>query len=57
MRLTIKLISDTTEFSVDDQTGKTLEDYYQELIDTNSAFIKIGHRILQKATIEYINAE
>ncbi|EJX8001011.1 hypothetical protein OEN05_002353 [Enterococcus faecalis] len=57
MRLTVKLISKQEEFIVNDNSGKTLDDYYEELIDSNSSFIKIGNRILQKATIEYINAE
>lgn len=57
MRLTVKLISKQEEFVVNDRTGKTLDDYYAELIDNNSTFIKIGNQIVQKATIEYISAE
>lgn len=57
MRLTVKLISKQEEFIVNDESGKTLDDYFTELIDNSSPFIKIGNRILQKATLEYINAE
>ena len=57
MKLKVKLISATSEFIVDDKSGKTLEDYYNQLIDNSSPFIKIGNRILQKSTIEYIDAE
>lgn len=57
MRLTVKLISKQEEFIINDESGKTLDDYFAELIDNSSPFIKIGNRILQKVTIEYINAE
>lgn len=57
MKLKIKLISDNEPFTVNDKTGKTLDDYYKELIDSSTTFIKIGNRILQKSTIEYIDGE
>lgn len=48
MRLTVKLISKQEEFIINDESGKTLDDYFAELIDNSSPFIKIGNRILQK---------
>ena len=57
MKLKVKLISNTEEFIVDDKSGKTLDDYYEQMVNNNTPFIKIGNRILQKATIEYIDAE
>lgn len=57
MQLKIKLISDQHEFVITDKTGKTLDDYFEQLIDNSTPFIKIGNKILQKSTIEYIDAE
>lgn len=57
MKLKIKLISDTEPFIINDKSGKTLDDYFEQLIDSSTSFIKIGNKILQKATIEYIDAD
>ncbi|MEI5991449.1 hypothetical protein A5881_002984 [Enterococcus termitis] len=57
MQLKIKLISDQHEFVITDKTGKTLDDYFEQLIDNSTPFIKIGNKILQKSTIEYIDAD
>ncbi|GGD03764.1 hypothetical protein [Enterococcus wangshanyuanii] len=57
MNLTIKLISDMQPFTITDKTGKTLDDYYEQMIDQSTPFIKIGNKILQKSTIEYIDGE
>lgn len=57
MKLKIKLISDTEPFVVNDKTGKTLDDYFEQLIDNSTPFIKVGNKILQKSTIEYIDGE
>ncbi|MBO0438976.1 hypothetical protein [Candidatus Enterococcus ikei] len=57
MKLKIKLISDTEPFVVNDKIGKTLDDYFEQLIDNSTPFIKIGNKILQKSTIEYIDAD
>lgn len=57
MKLKIKLISDTEPFIINDKSGKTLDDYFEQLIDCSTSFIKIGNKILQKATIEYIDAD
>lgn len=57
MKLKIKLISETAPFVVNDKTGKTLDDYFEQLIDNSTPFIKVGNKILQKSTIEYIDGE
>lgn len=57
MKLTVKLISDQESFVINDQTGKTIDDYFKEITDNMSPFIKIGNKILQKSTIEYIDGE
>lgn len=57
MNLKIKLISDQHEFVIVDKTGKTLDDYFEQMIDNSTPFIKIGNKILQKSTIEYIDAD
>ncbi len=57
MNLKIKLISDQHEFVIADKTGKTLDDYFEQMIDNSTPFIKIGNKILQKSTIEYIDAD
>lgn len=57
MKLTVKLISDQEPFVINDQTGKTMDDYFKEITDNISPFIKIGNKILQKSTIEYIDGE
>lgn len=36
MRLTVKLISKQEEFIINDESGKTLDDYFAELIDNSS---------------------
>jgi len=57
MQLKIKLISNQQEFVITDETGKTLDDYYEQMINNSTPFIKIGNKILQKSTIEYIDAD
>ncbi|MGM0220066.1 hypothetical protein [Enterococcus sp. AZ126] len=57
MKLKIKLISNIESFVVNDKSGKTLEDYFEQLVDSGTPFIKIGNKILQKSTIEYIDGE
>lgn len=57
MKLHVKLISDLEEFVINETSGRTLEDLFLELTDNNTAFLMLGKRIVQKSSIEYINAE
>lgn len=57
MKVKIKVISEQNAFVVDDQSKNTICDYYEQLADNTSTFIKIGNKILQKSTIEYIDGE
>ena len=57
MKLHVKLISDLEEIVIDDTTGRTLQDIFEEMTDNSTPFLMLGQRIIQKSSIEYINAE
>ncbi|WP_164709465.1 hypothetical protein [Enterococcus mediterraneensis] len=57
MQLHVKLISDMEEIIINETSGRTLEDLFLELTDNSTAFLMLGKRIVQKSSIEYINAE
>lgn len=57
MNLHVKLISDIEEILLKDTTGRTLKDIFAEMTDNSASFLMIGNRIIQKSSIEYINAE
>lgn len=57
MKLSIKLISEQDFFVVTIEDDRTLQDIFSELANvTNSSFILLGDRILQKSVIEQIEA-
>lgn len=57
MKLHVKLISDLEEIIITDTTSRTLQDIFQEMTDNSTPFLMLGKRIIQKSSIEYINAE
>ena len=57
MKLHVKLISDVEEIVIDDATGRTLQDIFDEMTNNETPFLMLGKRIIQKSSIEYITAE
>lgn len=57
MNVYVKLISDTEETVIKDTSARTIDDLYEELMNEENRFIKIGKRVIQKASIEYLYAE
>lgn len=57
MNLHVKLISDMEEIVINDTTGRTLQDIFDEMTSNETPFLMIGKRIIQKSSIEYITAE
>ena len=57
MKLHVKLISDVDEIVINDATGRTLQDIFNEMTNNETPFLMIGKRIIQKSSIEYITAE
>lgn len=57
MKLHVKLISDMEEIVIDDTTGRTLQDIFEEMTNNETPFLMLGKRIIQKSSIEYITAE
>ena len=57
MNVHVKLISDTEEIVIVDVTARTIDDLYEEMMNEENRFIKIGKRVIQKASIEYLYAE
>lgn len=57
MKLHVKLISDVDEIVINDATGRTLQDVFDEMTNNETLFLMLGQRIIQKSSIEYITAE
>lgn len=57
MKLHVKLISDVDEIVINDATGRTLQDIFDEMTNNETPFLMLGKRIIQKSSIEYITAE
>lgn len=57
MKLHVKLISDVDEIVINDATGRTLQDIFDEMTNNETLFLMLGQRIIQKSSIEYITAE